>query len=69
MQQKKTAGAVGVFGVAGPKAGLAEEGGLLVAGDTRDGDAVERGDRLDVAVNFAAGADGGENFAGDAEDF
>ena len=37
VHQQKAAGAVGVLGLAGGKAGLAEEGGLLVAGDARNG--------------------------------
>ena len=38
VHQQETAGAVGVFGLAGREAGLAEQSGLLVAGDAGDGD-------------------------------
>ena len=69
VQQEKATGTVGVLGEAGAKTRLAEESGLLIAGDARNGDTVEGGDRLDLAVNFAAGVDGRENFPGDAEKF
>ena len=55
VHQQETAGAVGVFGLTGGKAGLAEEGGLLVAGHTGDGDLVAL--NVGVAVNLAGGED------------
>ena len=55
VQQHEAAGAVGVFGFAGVEAGLADEGGLLVAEAAADGDRVAEGA---VRAGLAVGACG-----------
>ena len=55
VHQKKTAGAVGVFRLTGGEAGLTEEGGLLVAGDARDGYLHPL--EIDSAVHFTGVSD------------
>ena len=66
--EEETACAVGIFGEAGFGASLAEERGLLVTGGAGDGDAFETEGGGDFAVDFAGGADGGEEGAGDAKE-
>lgn len=68
VEEQETARAVRVFGEAGAETRLAEECGLLVAGDAADRNAAEGGDRFDMAVDFTAGADLGKNRARDPED-
>ena len=65
VHQQEAAGAVGVLGLARLKAGLAEEGGLLVARDARDG----HFHPLDVhmAVDLAAALHLGQHVHGDAQ--
>ena len=55
--QQEASGAVGVFGLAGRDAELAEERGLLVSGDAGDGDVTEA----------ERGGDGPDDFAGPAD--
>ncbi len=66
--EHEAAGAVGVLGVAGARAHLAEERGLLVSGDPRDGHAAEAQGGRDLAVDLARGADLGQHRPGDPED-
>ena len=51
--QHEAAGAVGVLGHAGLEAGLAEERGLLVAGDAGDRDRRAEQTRLGLAIDLA----------------
>src|SRR5690606_41731696 len=55
--KKEATGAVGVFRHAGAEAGLAEERGLLVAGDACDRHAAKGGDGGDFAEETAGWAD------------
>ncbi len=67
VHEDEAAGAVGVFGESGSAAGLAEKGGVLVAGDSGYGNAGEFGRVGNFGKGFAAGTDFGENGAGDLE--
>ena len=60
VHQQEAAGSVGVFGLAGGEAGLAEEGGLLIAGDACDGDlhALEVHRTIDLAAAHYLGQHG-----------
>ena len=65
VHQQEAAGAVGVLGVAGGEAALAEEGGLLVAGHARDGDAYPL--YVGIAVDLAGGAHLRQHGAGNVQ--
>ena len=56
VHEHEAPGAVGVLGHPGAEASLAEQGGLLVARDPRDGHAAQRRDPLDLAEHPAARA-------------
>ena len=67
VEQQEVAGAVGVLGLAGRQAGLAEGGRLLVAEVAGDRDAGEAAG-LDLAVDLARGVDLGEHRRRHADD-
>ena len=67
VHQQERAGAVGVLSLAGMVAGLAEEGGLLVAGRARDLDRAAEQRRIGLAVDAARGHRSREHAAGDIE--
>ena len=62
--QQETAGAVGVLRHPGGDAHLAEQGGLLVAGDAGDGNAAKAERRRDAAVDLARWTDVGQHAGG-----
>ncbi|MCY1431373.1 hypothetical protein D9M71_473400 [compost metagenome] len=64
VHQQEAAGAIGVLGLAGLDAHLAEQRRLLVAGDTGNGDAA-----LGVAIHFGRRAYLGQHLPRDAKDF
>ena len=65
VHQEEAAGAIGIFGLSRGEAGLTEEGGLLVTGDTRDRhlDPLE----LSIAVDLAGVPHLGKEGAGDVQ--
>ena len=67
VHQQKAAGAVGVFGLALVKAGLAEQRGLLVACCTGDFDGTAEVHRVGILVKFAVGNGLGQHAAGDVQ--
>ena len=69
VHQKEAAGAVGVLHAAGFGAHLAEEGGLLVAGDAADGHFMGEERGLGHAVHLGTGTDFGHHRRGDVQQF
>ena len=67
VHQHKATGAVGVFGLSGLEAGLAEQRRLLVSRRPRDGDGRAKILRQRLAVNAAAGPDLREHTLGDVQ--
>jgi hypothetical protein len=55
VHQHEATGAIGILRQTGAKAGLAEQGGLLVAGDAADGDFPAEQVRAGFAIEVAGG--------------
>ena len=67
IHQQETTGAVGILCLAGAEALLSEEGGLLIAGGTGDGDGGTEEFGQGMAVNFTAGSGLREHSGGDVQ--
>ena len=64
VHQQEAAGAIGVLGLAGGKAGLTEESGLLVPGGPGNGNGTAEEPRVGLPIDLAAGNGGGEHGPG-----
>ena len=67
VHEEEAPGAISVFNHTRLEAGLSKEGGVLVAGDTADADAIQFGYSGHRADDSARGNDAGQQGGGDAE--